>query len=644
MRAGPLELLYEQGELRAVRLGGRELIRRIYVAIRDGNWGTIPVQFSQTHIQAGETAFAIDFAAENRQGEIDFAWRGSLRGTPQGRITFSMDGAAQTTFWKNRIGFCVLFPASLAGQAAQIEHIDGTRELAVFPVDISAEQPVRPFESLRGLTLPLGAQGHAALLLEGEEFEMEDQRLWTDASYKVFGTPLALPYPAQIQAGTRVAQSLSLTVQAEAQPARRRGAKPPAPPDLRPPAEADWRPLPLLGLGAASHGEELSSSAMERLRALRLHHLRVDLPLADPTCPQRLERAAREAMALGIALEAALFIEPERAESDLLALRGLLERLHPPLCAFLVYPAQEIYAGGSPTEAVLAAALRHLQDYRPRIPFAAGTNTDYIFLKRSPPPTARMDRVCIALNPQVHAFDDLSLLQTLEAQPMVVESARRLAGGLPVMVSPITLKPRFNPYASAPPTEPLPGELPPQVDPRQRSLFAAAWTLGSLRGMIDAGAASLTFYETTGWRGVMERAGGSPWPQSFPRLPGIVFPLYHLLADVGEFSGGQAAPLASTGENAGALIALALRREGRLALLLANPTPAPQSLRLAGWPGLSALRRLDENNAAQATRAPDRFRREPLSDLTSSLLTLLPYACLRLEGPERAAFSGEKQP
>ena len=61
--------------------------------------------------------------------------------------------------------------------------------------------------------------------------------------------------------------------------------------------------------------------------------------------------------------------------------------------------------------------------------------------------------------------------------------------------------------------------------------------------MVAGGVESVTYYETTGWRGVMEREAGSPAPQAFPSQSGDIFPLYHILADVGEFAGGQAAAL-----------------------------------------------------------------------------------------------------
>ncbi len=200
-----------------------------------------------------------------------------------------------------------------------------------------------------------------------------------------------------------------------------------------------------VGLGSASHDLPLTHREIERLGALHLAHLRVDLHLGDGAYPARLKRAAREASALGTALETAVFVSETQPETELSEFRRLIDRLQPPVTSWLVYPAQERYLGGSPTAQALSAARKHLESYHPSIPFATGTNTDFIFLKRTPQPVSWMERVCLAINPQVHAFDNASLVETLEVQPVVIASARRYAGGLPVTVSPITLKPRLMP-------------------------------------------------------------------------------------------------------------------------------------------------------------------------------------------------------
>jgi hypothetical protein len=112
----------------------------------------------------------------------------------------------------------------------------------------------------------------------------------------------------------------------------------------------------------------------------------------------------------------------------------------------------------------------------------------------------------------------------------------------------IRFKPRFNPVATEPEKAPRPGELPPQADPHQKSLFGAGWTLGCLQSLAESGVDSATFYETTGWGGIMASNGGG------------VYPLYHVLADAAELAGAEILPVTSSAPLE--VAAMALRKGG----------------------------------------------------------------------------------
>ncbi|HEY9594275.1 MAG TPA: hypothetical protein VHE79_07355, partial [Spirochaetia bacterium] len=128
LRAGPLTLLIEQGDLRSISFDGREVVNRIYVAIRDRNWGTIAPVLSNVDEKIGKDSFRISFDVENREREIHFVWKGVITGDPDGTITFSMKGMARSTFMRNRIGFCILHPAECAGARCRVWHASGTVE------------------------------------------------------------------------------------------------------------------------------------------------------------------------------------------------------------------------------------------------------------------------------------------------------------------------------------------------------------------------------------------------------------------------------------------------------------------------------------------------------------------------------------
>jgi len=626
LRAGPLTLLFEDGDLRYVMLGDREVLRRAYVSVRDNNWDTVPPVISNLQTDEGADWFRISFDAEHRERELDFAWKGTVTGDARGTVTFAMDGQARSTFRRNRIGFCVLHPMQCAGARCVIEKVCGSTERAAFPRHIS---PHQPFKGIRAISHEVLPGAWAEVRFAGEVFEMEDQRNWTDASFKTYCTPLTLPFPVTVQAGTEISQSVTLALNGDL----------PAPSAGQDAGElrfavtgrgaASAVRVPRVGLGVASHGKALAAKEIERLRALNLSHLRVDLDLTSDGYEPDLRRAADEARALGVSLEMALTLSDDAA-GELEAFRRVLEQVRPPVSTWLIFHAGEECT----PERSVKAAREWLAGYEPRARFGAGAAAYFTELNRGRPDPAALDAVCYSLNPQVHAFDNASLVETLEGQAATVESARRFAGDLPVVVSPVTLMPRFNPNATGPEAQPPPGELPAQVDVRQMSLFGAAWTAGSLKALFESGVDSVTYYETAGWLGVMETESGSPSPTRFRSLPGCVFPMYHTFADVGEFAGGEVVPTRSS--DTLEVDGLAVFRDGRTRVLLANMTDAPRQVVVEHLSDSVHVRSLDETNTLEAMCAPEAFR-ERNGDVRETRrgelrLELLPYATVRIDG------------
>lgn len=271
--------------------------------------------------------------------------------------------------------------------------------------------------------------------------------------------------------------------------------------------------------------------------------------------------------------------------------------------------------------------------------FGGGTNAYFTQLNAARPSTDQWDFVSYSINPQVHAFDNASLTETLACQGVTVYNAQHLSAGKPVVVSPVTLKPRFHPGASGPGSEPAPGELPPQVDVRQSSLFGLGWTLGSFKYLAEAGAASVTYYETSGMGGVLDQPGEPARPQQFFSFPGGVYPVYHLFADLGEMAGAVVLPLLSS--HPLRVDGLALENERTRILLLANYTAQPQVITLSGLPGSLRLRRINETCAAQAMQSPEAFRRQPFETAAPRdgglRLELLPFETIRIDHARASA-------
>jgi hypothetical protein len=613
LRAGPLSMTYEQSDLRYVRLGDAEVLRRIYVAVRDATWDTVPAVISGTRMEVRQDSFLITFGAEHRQGPIAFAWKGTIRGSPEGTVEFSMEGVALSTFTTSRIGICVLHPIrECAGRPCTVEHTDGTATRGAFPFFIS---PHQPFMDIRGVRHEVAGGVTAEVRFSGDAFEMEDQRNWTDESYKTYSRPLSLPRPFEVPEGTRVSQSVTLWLRGR--PVRPR---PRASGSVLTLGREATAPVPGVGICTARHGRPLEPREAERLRALNLSHLRADVRLYEPQHEAALRRAWTEAEALGAGLEAALFVS-DAAEEELKALAELLKVVRPRVPRYLVFHKAETCTSGRWGE--LARA--HLGAYDPAARIGGGTNGNFAELNRRRPPAGAFDAVSFAMSPQVHAFDNASMVEAIQGQRWTIRTARQLAGGARLAVGPVTLRPRGR--AS-------------QADRRQASLFGAAWTAGSLKQVFEAGVGSATYYETTGDLGVMETAAG-PSAAGEARSPsGCVFPVYHVFAEIGAIAGPAGASVVPVRSSCPlAVDGLAVTSEGRTLLVLASFSAENRSVTVRGLSGPLEVRRLDETNARAAMTDPERFRKQKAEAAKAV------GGALRLDVPPCGLvfiFSGEK--
>lgn len=678
LTCGPLSLGFDpvSGGVRRLRVGEREALKNIYVAVRDQNWDTIAPQLSDLHIATTDGGFRITFVVRCYEHEVDFAWNGEIIGEPDGTLRYMMDGVALSDFRRNRIGLCVLHPlVGCVGAPCMIEKTDGANVAAQFPNLIS---PNQPFKEIRAITHTVLPGVRAEVRFEGDTFEMEDQRNWTDASFKTYSTPIELPYPVPVAKGERVRQSVTFRLHGQPSPVSVSAAD--APVILHLKGRSLARPLPKIGLNVPAGRMDLAEREVHRLAALNLSHFRADVVIdRDVIRRDMMENATIDAlgayirakqsgeirdsviqplanihvliMAIFEALEASVDIFARRficSEYALFLLPGEEKELQSwrrlgttpnrdNIARTLIYHRTE---KSTPRPLLEMAKRKFSEEFGAtyRFPVMGGTNAYFAELNRERPPLDALDGVCFSINPQVHVFDNASLVETLAAQAEAVRSARALFPRKRIAVSPVTLRPRFNPNATEPEPEPLPGELPTSVDVRQMSLFGAGWTLGSLKYLSESGANSVTYYETMGWRGVMEREAGSPLPEKFPSIPGAVFPLYHVLADVGEFRGGKVLPIATTDPLR--VEAMTMKKESRVTFLVANLTETPQTFRLTLPPSFQAQRsrQLDASNAEFAMREPERYRVEAWQPLDAPRgiieRELPPYAVLRLDYEE----------
>jgi hypothetical protein len=397
LTAGPISVTYDSGTLRYIRCGGVEVLRQIYVALRDSRWGTVPGRVSGESIAQGVDWFRIEFTATHRQGEIAFAWDGLIEGRQDGTIRFAMSGGAASSFLANRIGFCVLHPIDgCAGRDCTVEHTSGIRESTCFPELVSPHQPFFDVRAISHEVIP-GLNAHVRL--EGDVFETEDHRNWTDYSFKTYSRPLTMPFPYHLLEGDRVSQSVSLSFQGPLPP--RRVAAGPVQFTICEDVEASF---PEVGVR------------------------RIDLHLNAHDWDQELATAAPAGP-----VECAIFSDHPAEELD--ALLNALQESRPRISRWLLFNAE-----GTTTPAAVVSIFRTaLSRLYPGVPLGGGSNTTFAELNRNRQAIGDLDFVSWAINPQQHAVDEQTLIENLQGQRPTVETARSFCAGRPLAISAVTL-------------------------------------------------------------------------------------------------------------------------------------------------------------------------------------------------------------
>jgi hypothetical protein len=631
LRAGPVSLLLDGIDLRYLRIGDTELVRRVYSAVRDVDWDTVPAEISGYEVDAADSGFRVEFDARHARGEIDFEWHGTIAGDASGRIEYLFDGRARSLSPYNRIGLCVHHPWRETKGASFRAHTAGGEIEGAFP-DHIGQQRIEDgayhalFPAFDRLEVELAGGGRLLLEFEGDLWETEDHRNWTDANFKTYSTPIGLGRPAPLEPGQALRQKLVITPLGV--PA---GASATGGPVRLTLGEPTGTRVPPVGLGQDRDHHRLDAREREVLEALAPHHLRVEARLDRDDWRDALAAGSDTARAIGAHLELSLHHLEEHAD-ELAALADALEG-GPAVDRVLVVNADSRTATPAETTrpALVEAAREALRSVARDAAFVGGTEIYFTEINRTRPEHAGWDGVCYSISPQIHAFTDVDVMENLDAQAETVRSAHAVAEGKQVVVSPVTLRRRVNFHAAGDPPPTPPGELPDSVDVRQSALFGGAWTAGSVKYVSEAGASAVTYFETTGWRGVVERTNGSELPQRFRSAPGEVFPLYHPLADAMEWRGAEV--LRCESSDVLAAVGLAVRDEGEIRMLIANLTPVAQEVSVAPVDGERALRRLNEETAAEAARDPHTFRRRagvvPVEGRLT--LSLAPYEVVRVD-------------
>ena len=163
-----------------------------------------------------------------------------------------------------------------------------------------------------------------------------------------------------------------------------------------------------------------------------------------------------------------------------------------------------------------------------------------------------------------------------------------------------------------------------KMDPRQRGLFSAAWTLGYVSTLARAGVAAISMAAPTGPLGLIYRETEFTQP-FYDDLEGAsVYPVFHTLSALASASGNRLWDVQSS--DPAKLACLGWVSKNDKVVMLANLTAEAITVGLPDIPADATLGLLDENSFIAATTKPKLFRQagQPLGE--GKQLELRPYA------------------
>jgi D-apionolactonase len=626
LRAGPLTVEFEAGNLRHIRYHGYEMMRAVSFVVRDKDWGTYAPQITNLQIHEEADAFRVSYQAVVSDKNQEFRYSAAIAGQSDGSVSFYGNGTSTSGFLTNRTGFVVLHPIEgVAGAACTVEHVDGTIEETRFPLLID---PIQPMTDLRAVTHEFLPGLKVTCRMEGDIFEMEDQRNWTDASYKTYVRPLALPWPYVIAKGETIDQRVTLKLSgmvSEIEGVESRLV-------LTVGEQTAGRAMPPLGLGLDPKDIDATEQSLAALRNVAPRHLVCHY---DPRLGHSeidLKRMAAIGKALGVELWLEFVIPSvDHFEQDLQELGRTVTRLGNPFAAVMVSPASDLKCTlpGSPWPPCppLDGCYRATRAAFPEARIGGGMFSFFTELNRKRPPVSLLDFVTFTTVAIFHAGDDRSATEGLESLPYLAKSVAAFIDGKPYHVGPSAIGLRMNPYGEAPMANP--GNIRQAMngmDPRQRGLFAASWSVGFVARFAAGGASALTLGGATGRFGIAYAK--EDYPQPWFDQNGGVYPVYHAIKGMAALRGRPLIDLAISQPRE--IQAIAVQRDAKKEVWLANLTDQIQSVQLQPkWVGmLSVLSALEFEQATQDFSAMDFLERA----FDGEKVTLAPYAIARFRG------------
>ena len=568
--------------IRNVTYQGAQIIDLLYTAIRPWDWSTLdPDEHSEVVEISGENCLITitDLFAGSMQGKTVL----TLQPTGKFSIDYQLTGLGKFEIQRWGVCFC-LHTGDWMGSTVSASGDTYSLLKEISPQRVIDGITQGLFPASNGMHFVAPDKRSLKVLSTGKVLEAEDQRNWTDNTYKIYSGSLAEPRPFVIEKGMKWEQRVEFEV------------TPPATsiPDGSKIIARDIPSLPRVGV--QFNGEPLlpSDDLEKALFILDIDHIRVN---EESLTAQKIATISKS----GLALEAALLSSNDGAE-----LAREVEHL-----SARVPAGSRLLIHRQGRQIVQGSDLPKNETLNSYIP---GSDAYLVDLHREKFEFG--DAVSYSMVPTVHSSDPETIFKTLYTQKESIEFAKKFVAPQ-VSVSPITFSTRGNPETGHLRDNRINFAQPGMAE-QIKELSAAAWTLGSVFALASAGAYSGTWHELFGEYGIIYSQSGS-----------IKFsPAFHAISALGAHHAHQIT-IASSLDNSW----VAFENREMKTILVASLRPWAIEITakvLAGYKSMQSLRGDDCEKASQIMDWWSYVETTPIS--ADFPLTLAPFEIVLIRG------------
>jgi hypothetical protein len=568
--------------IRNVTYEGAQLIDLVYTAIRPWDWSTLD---PDEHTQS------VEFLGENCVVKITDIFGSSMQGTtkltiePNGKFVIDYQLAGLERYEINRWGVCFcLHTGDWMGSSvlASGNTFKLLKEISPQRVIDGVTQGLFPASNDMHFLAP--DQRSLKVLSTGKVLEAEDQRNWTDNTYKIYSGSLSEPRPFVIDKGITWNQKVQFEVTAPKSAVK----------DGSQIIAREISALPRIGV-QFNEESSLAIDALEQaLFILDIDHIRVN---EESLTSQKIATISKS----GLTLETALL----SSNSGLELIREI-EHL-----SARVPAGSRLLIHREGREIVQAQDLPNNKSLNSYIP---GSDAYLVDLHRNKYEFG--GSVSYSMVPTVHSSDQETIFKTLYTQRESIEFVQSVIAKQ-VTISPITFSTRGNPETGHSRDQRI-NFAQPEMAKQIRELSAAAWTLGSIFALASAGAYSGTWHELFGEFGIMYSQNNAT----------LFSPTFHAISALGAHHAHEIT-IATSADNSWVAFE---DRESRK-MVVASQRPWNVEITSKVLAGYKTIQSLHADECAKASQIMDWWSYAEINPLNGEIpLSMTPFEILVLRG------------